>query len=89
MSDRARIYRVRKRMYKEQKGLCWICGERMAISKSQAGKAAYATFDHIVPKADGGTGERGNLRLAHRKCNALRGTVPFVNILAMQVTADS
>lgn len=85
MSDRPRIYRLRKRMWKKQKGLCWICGEPMAISRSQAGKDRYATFDHLVPKAEGGTNAQANLHLAHKKCNALRGTIPLVNVIAMAI----
>jgi 5-methylcytosine-specific restriction endonuclease McrA len=68
-------------MYKRQKGLCWICGERMAISPLSAGKGKYASFDHLTPKSDGGGNTQDNLRLAHQKCNSARGSVPVTNVL--------
>lgn len=56
----------------------------MAISVTAAGSGKYASFDHIIPKSDGGGNDQGNLRLAHKKCNSLRGSVPLVNVLAAQ-----
>ena len=82
MKTNARKDRIRKRMYKKQAGLCWICGETMAISKLQAGKPRYATFDHLLPRADGGSNVQANIRLAHQQCNNLRGTLPAVNVMA-------
>lgn len=32
-----------------------------------------STIDHIVPKSFGGTRDLCNLRLAHNKCNSIRG----------------
>lgn len=87
MNNNARRRRIRKQMYKRQKGLCWICGERMAISPLAAGSLRFATFDHLVPKSEGGTGAQANLRLAHKKCNSLRGSVPVANVLALQVSS--
>jgi 5-methylcytosine-specific restriction endonuclease McrA len=68
-------------MYKHQKGLCWICGEHMAISDSRAGSENFATFDHLLPKAQGGTRAQTNLKLAHQKCNNLRGDLPIVGVM--------
>lgn len=73
--------RIRKRLYKRQKGLCWICGGRMSISLASAGSPYYATFDHLDPKANGGTNAQTNLRLAHKKCNAQRGCLPVVHTM--------
>ena len=33
----------------------------------------YPSMDHVIPLADGGTHTEGNLRIAHRLCNALKG----------------
>lgn len=68
-------------MYKRQKGLCWICGERMAISVSAAGSPNYATFDHLDPKARGGSNAQTNLKLAHQKCNNLRADLPVAHVM--------
>jgi len=40
-----------------------------------------ATFDHLIPVADGGTDASANLRLAHRTCNTKRGTGGTVQLL--------
>lgn len=60
----------------KQRGLCALCGYRFP----QAGEANEsvqnefaATFDHIVPRSQGGVDARGNLRLVHRGCNRARG----------------
>lgn len=72
-----RIGRVRKRMFKKQKGLCHLCGETMAISQERCEDDAFATFDHIVPRSHGGTASQENLRLAHKRCNVKRGNTPL------------
>lgn len=47
-----------------QGGRCFYCGETMG---------AKSTFDHVIPQAFGGTDDPGNIVLAHRRCNALKG----------------
>jgi 5-methylcytosine-specific restriction endonuclease McrA len=42
--------------------VCWLCGGEGADS-----------LDHVIPRSLGGTDELGNLRPAHRACNARRG----------------
>jgi 5-methylcytosine-specific restriction endonuclease McrA len=73
----ARKARVRKRMFKKQKGRCHLCGETMAISPRSSDAQTYATFDHLVPKSLGGPGALTNLRLAHKRCNVKRGNMPL------------
>lgn len=46
-----------------QGGRCFYCGEPVG------GKA---TFDHLIPKAYGGTDAAANIVLAHRRCNRLK-----------------
>lgn len=84
--NNTRKHRIRKRMYKRQKGLCWICGERMAISTSQAQSPMFATFDHLLPKAQGGGNTQDNLKLAHQKCNMMRSDLPVALVLVAQAT---
>jgi 5-methylcytosine-specific restriction endonuclease McrA len=50
---------------------CWICGYQMQFDDTHA--EDYATFEHVVPIADGGTWHNANLRLSHRICNQKRG----------------
>lgn len=83
-NDNKRKRRIRQRMYKKQKGLCWICGERMAISVGAAGSGKYASFDHLVPKADGGGNVQSNLRLAHKRCNSARGDLSILHVLLVR-----
>lgn len=33
----------------------------------------YPSMDHVIPLADGGAHTQGNLRIAHKLCNALKG----------------
>lgn len=47
-----------------QGGRCFYCGEPVG---------AGATFDHLIPKAYGGTDAAANIVLAHRRCNRLKG----------------
>ncbi len=47
-----------------QGGLCFLCGKPMG---------AQATDEHLVPRAYGGADVTGNVVLAHRRCNALKG----------------
>jgi HNH endonuclease len=50
---------------------CWLCGD--AIDPAAIGPW-QGTIDHLVPRSRGGSGEMGNLRLAHRRCNNRRGS---------------
>jgi 5-methylcytosine-specific restriction endonuclease McrA len=51
---------------------CGICGEKMNLLCARTDPEG-ATIDHIVPRAEGGTDSRSNLRLAHKRCNENRG----------------
>jgi 5-methylcytosine-specific restriction endonuclease McrA len=44
---------------------CWLCDE-------PGDDRDPLEVDHVVPKAQGGTDERSNLRAAHRSCNRRR-----------------
>jgi hypothetical protein len=54
-------------LFTKQKGVCWLCDKSMNLDA--------ASRDHIVPKSKGGRGGYQNLRLAHRLCNSLRGSI--------------
>lgn len=59
--------RWKRRLWREQKGICWLCDQPMGIHE--------ATRDHVLPRSKGGGNERANLRLAHEVCNKLRQNV--------------
>lgn len=73
-----------RRMYDEQDGKCFYCETpdmfiREDVSKSfyQANRHLRATFDHVIPKAHGGTYRRENGVCACSYCNSKRGHTPF------------
>lgn len=47
---------------------CWLCKHQVAKGD--------ASRDHIQPRSDGGFNKSKNYRLAHRACNAARGSLP-------------
>lgn len=51
---------------------CHICGKSVDMSRSGLAKWG-PTIDHLVPVSHGGTNDPGNLALAHRQCNTVRG----------------
>lgn len=52
---------------------CWVC-EGEVDPAAPTGSPSSASIDHVVPRARGGVTEPDNLRLAHRRCNAGRGS---------------
>lgn len=59
---------------------CYLCGGqtdwndyRVDGSGNFVAGDMYPSMDHVIPLADGGTHTDGNLRIAHRLCNALKG----------------
>lgn len=62
----------RDTLRKYQANQCCWCGKPMQFVNPQ--KWDYETFEHLKPKSKGGTNAIGNLALAHKKCNAERGT---------------
>lgn len=63
-------YQKRLLLFRQQKGVCAICGEPMGFQQRHGENAA--TLDHIVPKSKGGGNALINLRAAHKRCNARR-----------------
>jgi hypothetical protein len=60
--------RLRKKMAKDQRGLCFYCRIRMGDDQ---------TWEHLVSRASGGSNKVSNLRVAHSKCNSLVGCLPI------------
>lgn len=53
-------------IYERDKGICWLCGK--SVSRKEASR------DHVKDFSDGGSSNKRNLKLAHRKCNVERAT---------------
>lgn len=45
---------------------CFLCKKPFKLDED-------ITFDHWIPRSKGGTWDLENLRLAHKRCNALKG----------------
>lgn len=63
-------------LMREQDGLCAICGHRFSVAGelSEELEIKYAaTFDHVIPRSQGGKDELTNFRLVHSCCNVARG----------------
>ena len=62
-------------IYRRDGWECWLClGPCDRDADPQSDRAP--SLDHIIPLANGGTHEPGNVRTAHRLCNALRSNRP-------------
>lgn len=66
----------REELVRRQGGLCALCGHRFAeegeLSEELQIKYA-ATFDHVIPRSQGGTDDLTNFQLVHAACNLARG----------------
>lgn len=60
--------------YLAQHGMCLMEGEPMTL---HCRDDAYATWEHVLPKARGGTDALTNLRLSHKRCNHARADAPL------------
>ena len=56
---------------------CWLCQETCDRNADPQSDRA-PSLDHIIPLANGGTHEPGNVQTAHRLCNALRSNRPTI-----------
>lgn len=69
---------ARRAVYERDGWTCQICAEPVDPD-APANSTWDATLDHIVPRSLGGSDDPGNLRLAHRWCNSVRGDLRFHN----------
>lgn len=71
MRRRVRMQRARFALWRQQRGECPLCGR--AIKWNAQIEDEAPTLDHIIPRSLGGCDHIDNLRVAHRRCNELRG----------------
>lgn len=65
--------RWRAEFMEAQSGLCYWCHRTMTLDDPL--RETAATFDHLRPRAHGGSSAKHNLVLAFRSCNQSRGSV--------------
>lgn len=58
---------------------CHICGDLVDLDAA-AHQLDSPTVDHVIPRADGGTDDLDNLRLAHLYCNSVKGAQPLATV---------
>lgn len=98
MSKNGSNNRVRNhvaRLYEEQDGKCYYCGTPDMYIRGNVTKKYHrynrhfmATFDHIVPKSEGGTYKFENGVCACLYCNSTRGNITveaFIEKLDVQL----
>lgn len=64
--------RHRIELYERDSWICQLCFEPVNPDEDPCGNWG-ASLDHIIPRSKGGDETVGNLRLAHRWCNSVRG----------------
>jgi 5-methylcytosine-specific restriction endonuclease McrA len=69
--------RKREALYEAQSGICIHCGRQMPPPGAGVHHAEQVTFEHLKPRADGGTNALKNLALAHGRCNTRRDRNPL------------
>lgn len=63
----------RERLFAAQSGKCFYCCRQMGMRRRHA-NSAFATLDHVNPRANGGTRCEENIVLACRRCNEMKGS---------------
>lgn len=70
-----RLERIRW-LFRLRGNRCSICGGELSLRVTDHRAEDYITFDHIIPRSEGGSDKIDNVRLAHQRCNHLRGAKP-------------
>jgi hypothetical protein len=65
----------RNALYERDGWTCQLCGDPVDPESTTGNWAP--TLDHIIPRSHGGDHSDGNLRLAHRWCNSVRGDLSY------------
>lgn len=66
-------------LFRRDKGICYLCKGRCDFEDYTVRDGYiitgdwYPSIDHVIPLAKGGAHSWGNVRLAHRLCNSLKG----------------
>ncbi len=82
---------LRSKLFDDQCGICYLCGREMTLVRANKINVPneFATFDHVIPRSDGGTDSVANIRLAHRICNLRKRSKPaWQSILLNKMLED-
>ena len=77
-------------LYKRDRGICYLCGlecnyhDYKIIDGYFVTGPMYPTVDHTVPLSRGGKHSWDNVRLAHFKCNYVKGEATGRNIISVE-----
>jgi hypothetical protein len=65
---------LKQKLWDRTNGLCFWCGKKTLHPSSPIhNNPMYPTLDHVIPKAAGGTLASGNIVVACKSCNSIRG----------------
>lgn len=75
-----------EKVYRLNDGICYLCGSACDWNDKEIRENGivcgntYPSIDHVIPLANGGKHEWGNVRLAHRRCNSIKADkdIPLV-----------
>jgi hypothetical protein len=66
--------KMKAELWNKTQGLCFWCGQKtLDLNKRDTKNPLNPTLDHVIPKAAGGKKEEGNIVLACKACNDVRG----------------
>lgn len=60
-------------LHRRDGGVCYLCGLLVSLDLPHLHPHS-GTIEHVVPVVNGGTDTWDNVRLAHRRCNNIKGT---------------
>lgn len=62
-----------KSLFQRDNGKCYLCNCEVNMDEHH-NHNLYGSIDHVIPISKGGTHTWDNVKLAHRKCNSLKGS---------------
>lgn len=70
---------LRLKIYERDNYICHLCGQATLKSWSTENMDNSPTLDHVIPRSLNGSDDETNLRVAHHRCNYLRGNKLLVS----------
>lgn len=70
-------------IYERDSFTCQLCHQLVDMSQAGTSSPNAPSLDHIVPRSFGGDDSPSNLRLAHHRCNSMRGNRLFEQLVLL------